>query len=659
MNNSKNDRLRSWILGTAATGLLLHSIPAVGDAGDIIIASNKKSVAKLATTQSSSKLQVLAIPSNVRAKNSSIRTVSQNVVTDGGKSEVQRQLEALYQQDGREMPEMNFNLQPINQGAAPGATPATVPPQQPMNPASAARPPQRTTQSNQKPARPVQGYTQYQPKPPATPYPNQSNGQPQPIYASTAEPQNPPQAKPRQTTVMGLFKKLTASNKQSAPLTTQAPIPPDFNTAVPSMASTGSTPNSNVGTFPQSQSQVRYPEPARLNTQAPRTLTQVPQPVSKSVTITTTQNQSPALVQSVAAVNSNVPQPAAPLPPLSEQPIPLAQQPVPLAQQPVPLANITAPSTMPSLQTDPHWQATVGTASIRREKAKTAPTAVNADFPNPFPLVAESEADAKIGSAPKGTALVSQQPTSLVESSGKVLISPTVEAPVTSDLEVATPSAPDSKDVAASEPNRINAADTSEDPYAVDAKDFVEPLIIANDNSDVDPTAPSLAEPTTLEAPTLDGDKSSIESLPSDELPTSDNEKMLRPTMRTEPPQEKMQKIHERFGMKGLKGFCPVALRDERELIDAKPEFFSIHRKQKFHFSSASARQKFEANPLRYKPAAYGADVVALSQNKDVVEGTLDFAAWYKGRLFLFGSQENYETFVKDPAQFATIEGME
>ena len=76
-----------------------------------------------------------------------------------------------------------------------------------------------------------------------------------------------------------------------------------------------------------------------------------------------------------------------------------------------------------------------------------------------------------------------------------------------------------------------------------------------------------------------------------------------------DPQVEKMKRIRERFGMKGLKGFCPVTLHDERELVDARPEFHCTHRSQKFHFATAEARDKFEANPAKYAPAAYGADV--------------------------------------------------
>ena len=72
-----------------------------------------------------------------------------------------------------------------------------------------------------------------------------------------------------------------------------------------------------------------------------------------------------------------------------------------------------------------------------------------------------------------------------------------------------------------------------------------------------------------------------------------------------------------------------------------------------FLFSDIESRAKFEQNPTRYAPAAYGADVVALLRDKNVVEGTLDYAAWYKGRLYLFGSQASHDTFVETPEDYA------
>lgn len=120
-----------------------------------------------------------------------------------------------------------------------------------------------------------------------------------------------------------------------------------------------------------------------------------------------------------------------------------------------------------------------------------------------------------------------------------------------------------------------------------------------------------------------------------------------------------MRRIVQRSDLKGLKGFCPVTLRDQRELADSRPEFSSSHRGQKFFFASKVALSKFEQDPARYAPAAYGADVVVLTDDQDVAEGTLDFAAWYKGRLYLFGTQATHDKFMSQPDKYASPPGIE
>ena len=102
-----------------------------------------------------------------------------------------------------------------------------------------------------------------------------------------------------------------------------------------------------------------------------------------------------------------------------------------------------------------------------------------------------------------------------------------------------------------------------------------------------------------------------------------------------------------------------MTLRDDRELADSRPEFVSSFRGQKFYLASKEAQAKFDADPTRYAPVAYGADVVVLVNHEDVVEGSLDFAAWYKGRLYLFGSRETHDTFVANPQKFAKPRGIE
>lgn len=114
-----------------------------------------------------------------------------------------------------------------------------------------------------------------------------------------------------------------------------------------------------------------------------------------------------------------------------------------------------------------------------------------------------------------------------------------------------------------------------------------------------------------------------------------------------------MHKIGERVGQRGLKGFCPVALRERRELVDALPIYSSTFESRRYYFSSLEAQSRFNCDPKKYAPAACGMDVVVKVNSDQIVEGTLDFAVWYKDRLFLFSSPESLDAFSQNPASYA------
>lgn len=116
---------------------------------------------------------------------------------------------------------------------------------------------------------------------------------------------------------------------------------------------------------------------------------------------------------------------------------------------------------------------------------------------------------------------------------------------------------------------------------------------------------------------------------------------------------EKMARIAERKGLTGFKGFCPVMLRDYRELVDASEEFSVIYQGQQYWFSSADARQAFVANPGAYLPAGGGVDPVVYHQSGQSVAGSLDNAVWYHGQLYLFSSEVTKAEFVAAPRAHA------
>ena len=116
--------------------------------------------------------------------------------------------------------------------------------------------------------------------------------------------------------------------------------------------------------------------------------------------------------------------------------------------------------------------------------------------------------------------------------------------------------------------------------------------------------------------------------------------------------QTRRQKIESRRHLTGFMGFCPVTLREDRDLADVSEEYEARFGLKSYHFSSADACDRFKANPTRYAPAAGGADVVALVNSGEQHAGSLEFAMWYRDRLYLFCSHETVSLFRADPAIF-------
>ena len=117
--------------------------------------------------------------------------------------------------------------------------------------------------------------------------------------------------------------------------------------------------------------------------------------------------------------------------------------------------------------------------------------------------------------------------------------------------------------------------------------------------------------------------------------------------------ERQLQQIQSRKGLPGFKGFCPVALRDRRELVDARPDFNATFGLKTYTFSSAAARAAFEADPARYAPAGGGNDVVLMVTSGEEQAGQLEYALWYRDRLYLFHSRETLTLFNQDPQKFA------
>ncbi len=193
----------------------------------------------------------------------------------------------------------------------------------------------------------------------------------------------------------------------------------------------------------------------------------------------------------------------------------------------------------------------------------------------------------------------------------------------------------------------VAAAVGSTDPEITTAPDIDFPELDAQDAVDAKGNAPLVNIPEQQEsAPPVAAEASGapLRSVDSERL-----QQIAEQDRRT----HQQRLIQSRSGQAGFKGFCPVELRDRRELIDTNPQFTATFGLQTYTFSSAEARTAFEADPSRYAPAAGGSDVVLLVNSGEEEQGMLDYALWYRDRLYLFRSRETMAMFNKDPQRFA------
>lgn len=601
-------RMPKWILSAAAMGMLAAPFPSFGQSA--VSPSTGKPIVKPAArpaTRSPQRTAPVAPP----AEEANVAQMD----AMPGETAVQRELRRLYNESGREAPDVptpeqmqringQSNLTPIKQPMPPYGSSAAAPAHTGEAPVASA--PVRTTSRNP---------------------------------------------------VVSFFQRLVPGSK---PVTRSAPPAPITRQAPPPPAVARQTPQPSQNYAPYSGTQ-----PKRLPEQGAR----------------------PA---NVAAIPKTAPAPVLPPPPvnLAEQlelnpvvttsALPVTAAPV-VAQPPTTGPVITGPSTpAPAVvarpveeeEAEPVFESPIIVGAepteaspfeeplIVESESETPAAVVEApvagdEFPNPFPEDTEVLADKEEMESPfSGLALDEEDP--IVAQPVAVEAAPATEAPSEpaplSVPQVAMNTAPApviatiETEAATTEEatTPAEALPTNEDPEFFPA-DVPQPAVVAKPVEVVKPT--ETLKPTSEPLLTLPGEPV-----------------IAQPTTLT--PQEaeyaaKMQRVKERGGMKGLKGFCPVMLRDERELKDAKPEFHSQYRGQKFHFASAEAKAKFDQSPAGYAPAAYGADVVVLIRDKDVAEGTLDFAAWYKGQLYLFSSEETYTAFTNDPPKFATPAGLE
>lgn len=100
-------------------------------------------------------------------------------------------------------------------------------------------------------------------------------------------------------------------------------------------------------------------------------------------------------------------------------------------------------------------------------------------------------------------------------------------------------------------------------------------------------------------------------------------------------------------------GLCLPSVNQTRTLISGRPEFALSYHGKTIYFQSDAQRQQFQKTPEKFWPAIDGHCPVSLSTTGKKIEGKLEYAAMFRGRLWLSSSAELMQQFVKQPARYA------
>ena len=103
----------------------------------------------------------------------------------------------------------------------------------------------------------------------------------------------------------------------------------------------------------------------------------------------------------------------------------------------------------------------------------------------------------------------------------------------------------------------------------------------------------------------------------------------------------------------GLGGYCPVCIVEGSKWMAGNPEITAVYDGRTYQFPEAAVRDKFQANPEKYVPALNGDCIVCYAKGGKRAPGTVDHAAAYQGRVYLFPGAAQKQEFLADPASYA------
>ncbi len=99
-------------------------------------------------------------------------------------------------------------------------------------------------------------------------------------------------------------------------------------------------------------------------------------------------------------------------------------------------------------------------------------------------------------------------------------------------------------------------------------------------------------------------------------------------------------------------GLCLPAVNETRSLISGTPKIAAKYRGKVLYFSEQKYLDKFKKEPTKYWPQRAGACPVTMVEDSQVVEGQLQFAAVFRGKLWVTKDAAAMKKFVDNPASY-------
>lgn len=105
----------------------------------------------------------------------------------------------------------------------------------------------------------------------------------------------------------------------------------------------------------------------------------------------------------------------------------------------------------------------------------------------------------------------------------------------------------------------------------------------------------------------------------------------------------------------GLDGYCPVALISNGKWTKGDPKFGIIHRGRLYLFASEAEKQTFWQDPDRFAPILSGNDPVEFAESGRIVQGSRKHGVFYRNQIFLFTSEDSLQRFWGSPKRYADV----